>query len=92
MGYQWIEFWNWRGRDLDAIRKACDETGVRVAQFIGWGFVPGLNDPANHDAFEKAIKESCEAANHGQVANLVSLEIEHRGKVNVCLIGKTSKS
>ena len=63
MGYEWIEFWNWRGRDLDAIRKACDETGVRVAQFIGWGFVPGLNDPANHDAFEKAIKESCEAAN-----------------------------
>ena len=63
LGFEWVEFWNWRDKDLDAIRRTSEETGVRIAQFIGWGFVPGLNDPANHPAFEKAIAESCRAAN-----------------------------
>ena len=62
LGFEWVEFWGWQGRDLEAIRKACSDTGVKVAQFIGWGFVPGLNDPANHDEFERAIEASCGAA------------------------------
>ena len=62
LGFDWVEFWGWQGRDLKAIKEACAETGVKVAQFIGWGFVPGLNDPENHDDFERTIEASCGAA------------------------------
>jgi hydroxypyruvate isomerase len=63
LGFKWVEFWGWQGRDLDAIKSVCRDTGVQVAQFIGWGFVPGMNDPANHDQLEQAIRDSCRAAN-----------------------------
>ena len=63
LGFDWVEFWSWQGKDLAAIKATCEEVDVQVAQFIGWGFVPGLNHPDNHDQFEKTIEESCAAAN-----------------------------
>lgn len=63
LGFDWVEFWSWQGKDLKAIKETCEETGINVAQFIGWGFVPGLNNPVNHDEFERTIEESCRAAN-----------------------------
>lgn len=62
LGYPAVEFWPWRGKNLEEIIKACDETGVEVAQFIGWGFTPGMNNPKNHDQLEKEIAASIEAA------------------------------
>lgn len=62
LGFPAVEFWPWRGKDIDAIAKTCGELGIEVAQFTGWGFRPGLNDPANHEAFVKAIEDGCEAA------------------------------
>ncbi len=59
LGFQHVEFWLWRNKDLDAVKAACDERGVSVAQFTAWGFVPGMNDPANHDAVEREIGEAC---------------------------------
>jgi len=63
LGFDWVEFWAWQGKDLEAIKQTCLATGIQVAQFIGWGFVPGLNNPKNHAAFEESIKRSCEVAN-----------------------------
>ena len=62
LGYPAVEFWPWRGKNLDEIIKACDETGVEVAQFTAWGFSPGMNDPKNHDRLEKEIAASIKTA------------------------------
>ena len=40
LGYPAVEMWPWRGKNLEEIRKACEETGVEVAQFTAWGFSP----------------------------------------------------
>jgi len=61
-GFKYIEFWPWQGKDIDGIAKACNERGIEVAQFTAWGFVPGMNNPKNHDAFVEEIKKSCEIA------------------------------
>ena len=62
-GFKWVEFWPWRGKDLDAIEAACAESGIKISQFTAWGFSPGMNNPKNHDAFEKEILASCKTAN-----------------------------
>ena len=62
LGFPAIELWPWKGKDLDALAELCARGGIEVAQFTAWGFAPGLNDPANHDAFEQAVREGCEAA------------------------------
>ena len=62
LGFPAVEFWPWRGRDLDALVKACKETKTEITQFTAWGFVPGMNDPKNHDAVVKEIQASCETA------------------------------
>lgn len=61
-GFTQVEFWPWRGKDLEAIAEVCKERGVEVAQFTAWGFVPGMNNPKNHDRFVEEIKKSCEVA------------------------------
>ena len=62
MGFPAVEFWPWRGKDIDGIRKIIDDTGIEIAQFTAWGFVPGLNDPKNHDRFLKEIEAGCDVA------------------------------
>ena len=62
LGFKAFEFWPWRGKDLDAISAAMKETGMVCTQFTGWGFVPGMNDPANHEALEREITEGCQVA------------------------------
>ena len=62
LGFPGIEFWTWRTKDLDAIAKLCEELKLEVAQFTGWGFEPGMNNPVNHDEVEKEITAACEAA------------------------------
>jgi hydroxypyruvate isomerase len=62
LGYRAIEFWPWRGKDIPAIAAACRRLNIEVAQFSAWGFRPGLNDPANHDHFEREIRESLDVA------------------------------
>jgi hydroxypyruvate isomerase len=62
LGFTGVEFWPWRGKDLDALAKACKDTGVAATQFTAWGFTPGLNETKNHDAFIKEIAASIETA------------------------------
>ena len=61
-GFTHIEFWPWQGKDIDAISKVCRARNIEVAQFTAWGFVPGMNNPKNHEKFIEAIKKSCEIA------------------------------
>ena len=63
LGFKWIEFWPWTNKDLDGLVRLCKKTGLQVAQFTAWGFNPGMNNPDNHDRFEKQILEACRAAN-----------------------------
>ncbi len=62
LGFPAVEFWPWDNKDLDATAKLCKELNIAVAQFTAWGFSPGLNDPANHPKFVKAIKDGCAVA------------------------------
>ncbi len=62
LGFDAIEFWGLGGKDLEAIAKLCEELKVEVAQFTAWGFVPGLNDPKNHEAFLGAVHAATQAA------------------------------
>jgi hydroxypyruvate isomerase len=70
LGFDAVEFWPWRGKDRDAVTKAAEERGVEIAQFTAWGFVPGMNDPANHAAFVKEVEESCKVAKEMKVRKL----------------------
>jgi hydroxypyruvate isomerase len=62
LGFPAIEFWELKGKDLEAIAKVCEECAVEVAQFTAWGFVPGLNHPKNHEAWLGALNTAVEAA------------------------------
>lgn len=62
LGFPAVEFWPYENKDIDAIRKLCDDLNIEVAQFTAWGFSPGLNNPENHDAFVKKLEESCQVA------------------------------
>lgn len=62
LGFPAVEFWPYENKDIDAVRKLCDELNIEVAQFTAWGFSPGLNNPKNHDAFVKKLEESCQVA------------------------------
>lgn len=61
-GYSAVEFWPWRGKDLEAIARLSAESNLAIAQFTAWGFRPGLNDPKNHDKFLEEIEASCAVA------------------------------
>lgn len=62
LGFPAIEFWPYKGRDVDAIAKRCRELKLEIAQFTAWGFSPGLNDPKNEDLFVKTVEEACQVA------------------------------
>lgn len=62
LGFNAVEFWGLGGKDLEAIAKLSEELKVEIAQFTAWGFVPGMNDPANHKALHAAIEKATEAA------------------------------
>lgn len=62
LGFSAVEFWPWKGKDIDAIDALARELGLEIAQFTAWGFNPGLNDPANHKRFVRTIEASCATA------------------------------
>ncbi len=62
LGFPAVEFWPWRNKDIPAVANLAEELGLEIAQFTAWGFVPGMNDPANHDAAVREIEESCRIA------------------------------
>lgn len=61
-GYPAVEFWPYENKDVRALAKACERLQLEVAQFTAWGFTPHLNDPRNHEAFVKKIRQACAVA------------------------------
>ena len=62
LGFSAVEFWPWRGKDMDALDRQRKELALEIGQFTAWGFEPGMNDPANHDAFVAEVEASCAVA------------------------------
>jgi hydroxypyruvate isomerase len=62
LGYKFFEFWPWRGKNIEAVQLAIEETGMKPTQFTAWGFNPGMNDPKNHSKFVKEVEASCKTA------------------------------
>lgn len=60
--YPAVEFWPYQNKKIDQVAQLTKELGIAVAQFTAWGFVPGLNNPKNHDRFVKTIEEACQVA------------------------------
>lgn len=61
-GYPAVEFWPYKRKDIPGIAALTKELGIEVAQFTAWGFNPGMNNPANEDAFIATIEEACGVA------------------------------
>lgn len=62
LGFPAVEFWPLAGKDIGAVADKAAELKIEIAQFTAWGFKPGLNNPANHPRFVKAVEDSCKAA------------------------------
>lgn len=62
LGFPAVEFWPWQNKDLKAVKELCRELNLEIAQFTAWGFTPGMNDPANHEAFLKSVEDGCRVA------------------------------
>jgi hydroxypyruvate isomerase len=69
-GLDTVEFWGWRGKDLNAIRSACAEHGVRVATF-GMDTGGPLTTGGDVDALLRGVAESIEAAESLGVTTLL---------------------
>ncbi len=62
LGFPAVEFWPYEGKNLDEVKRTCDESNLAISQFTAWGFTPGMNDPKNHDRLVKKIEEACRVA------------------------------
>ena len=70
LGFPAVEFWPYENKDIEGTRALCDELGIRIAQFTAWGFVPGMNNPKNHDKFVKKIEQACQVAHQLDCAKM----------------------
>ena len=70
LGFDAAETYNWKSLDLDAVKKALDETGVELLSMCTTEF--RLTDPAYRQAWLDGLKESCEAANKLGVKKLIT--------------------
>ena len=69
-GLKAVEFHLWRDKPLDDVRRALEETGVELSSFV---VEPrrALVDPAQHDEFLQAVRESLDAAQRAGTGKLV---------------------
>ncbi|MFC5701674.1 hydroxypyruvate isomerase family protein [Cohnella faecalis] len=69
-GYDTIEFWTWWDKDLDMVRRAVEEAGVKVATFCT-KFV-SLVDPLKRGEYIHGLEESIAAAKQLKCGSLIS--------------------
>ncbi len=60
-GFDGVEFWLWKDKDLDALKAEVDRLGLEVATFQG-NTEGHLIDPADHEAYCAGVMESLGAA------------------------------
>ncbi len=62
-GFDSVELWSWRERDLDAVAGRAQAAGIEVSCFIGADKGSAI-DPADHDLYLTGVRESVAAAKH----------------------------
>jgi len=62
LGFEAVEIWPWRGKDINAVADTTKRLGLKITQFTAWGFKPGMNDPANKQKVVDEVGASCETA------------------------------
>jgi hydroxypyruvate isomerase len=60
-GFEYVEFWSWRDKDIKSIQSVCQEYGVKVANFSGQR-AGDLVNRLTHDLLIKDLKESLKIA------------------------------
>ena len=60
-GFDFVEFWSWTDKDLDAVRAAAERAGVGIAGFNGDAEL-SLIDPSQKAAYLAFLRRSVEAA------------------------------
>ena len=68
-GVEAVEFWDWRGKDLDAVETAADEAGVDVVGCTAGGT---LTDPDGADDAVETIRESIDVASERGIPTLIA--------------------
>lgn len=70
LGFDAAETYNWKVLDFDAVRAACEESGVELMSMCTTEFC--LTDTAKRQAWLDGLKESCEAAKKLGVKRLIT--------------------
>lgn len=60
-GFDCVEFWCWKNKDLAAIKKALDETGMEIGVFQG-NLEGRMIDAKDHEKYVSGVFESVETA------------------------------
>lgn len=60
-GFQYVEFWGWTDKDLDAVKAAAESAGIGIAGFNGDAEL-SLIDPCRKEAYLAFLRRSVEAA------------------------------
>jgi hydroxypyruvate isomerase len=65
-----IEFWDWKEKDLSAIKKECEKNQINVAIFVG-NTVGQMVNPKDNDRLIDGVKGSIEKAKYLNCKNLI---------------------
>lgn len=60
-GFDFVEFWSWTDKDLDAVKKNAEDAGIGISGFNGDADF-SLVDPTHKEEYLEALKKSVEAA------------------------------
>ena len=72
LGFDAAETYEWRGQDLEAVKNACEETGVELLSMCTTEF--RMTDPTFRKEWLAGLRESCQAAKKAGVKRLITLE------------------
>ena len=60
-GFEYVEFWTWKDKDLDALEAALQATGMKVSVFQG-NTIARMVDPQDADEYVRGVEESLPVA------------------------------
>ena len=74
-GFEAVEFWDWRIRDLDATREAAEKAGIAISGFNGDADY-SLVDPTHKQKYLDYLKQSIAAAKKVGAASVTIQQTE----------------
>ncbi len=69
LGYDAIEFWSWRDKDIEAIRNASKSTGLGIAAFCSEFIEPG--DTTLQEDYLEGIERACDVAHRLECGTII---------------------